>query len=268
MIVLMHILIAAISLALLLGHLDRLFFKENGSFSPSHIIPNWEKLHPPTSSHPHEAPPTESYKYLTKGLEAFVFVSSQGDHVIKFPRLPRSARKYHWRNRTSEAKKIDRYLASIQSIYLEIGSLTGLEGVHLAPSSLPFSISVDDRLGRTHKLPGHQLPFYTQIWADPYFPTFASSSPKEKQALIQKTIGLYSSLYDRGFVDRDPIFEKNLGVAKGEPLILDIGGITKGKLGPKKVSLEEMTLSLKSYLQDRAPEFLPVYIHAIDSACK
>jgi len=244
----MRILLPFFLFALIVGRLDRHFFKENGSFCPSHILPKWSQL--PTI--PTTAPPSplldQPFTYIGKGLEYFVFESQDEKYVLKLFRLPKNLRRYSLHRGKTPHPKLNRRFKSVQLCAEQLPRETQLLYAHLSPTDTLPPIQLIDKLGHTWSLPLDQLPFLIQAKGTPYFSYFDKlSNPKP---LIRDTIQLFKTLYAKGISDQDPIFEKNYGIHNGKPFIMDIGGLQKTTpLPPEEKYLRNMTQSLFTKLE-------------------
>ncbi|MDN3506166.1 MAG: hypothetical protein P0S96_02950 [Simkaniaceae bacterium] len=253
-----YVSIAFFVLMAVFAKLDRHFFKSNDSFCPKFIFPNWSRL-PQLSTKPRDVSNilSQRFRYLTKGKQSFVFLSEDGKWVLKLPRLPRAKMRYalHF-----DAKKpfFENALLHGKSIYEELEKETGVVYAHLKPSQQFNPVLLIDQYGQNYSLDPNDLPFFLQKRGEDFFTFFAGL--KDPTTLIEKTISLFSSLYDKGFIDRDPILDKNFGVIDGSPFIMDIGQLEKcDHLPSRREYLEEMTQSLAEKLQRESPDLYKYY---------
>jgi len=250
--------IAFLILVAVFAKLDRHFFKTNDSFCPKFIFPNWSRI-PQLETKPSDTSKilSQSFRYLTKGKQSFVFLSEDGKWILKFPRLPRAKMRHalHF-----EAKKpfFENALIHGKSIYEELEEETGIVYAHLKPSENLENVHLIDQYSQSYYLDLNDLPFFLQKCGEDFFSIFARL--EDPKALIEKTISLFSSLYDKGFIDRDSIFDKNFGVVEGAPFIMDIGQLEKcDELPPRGEYLSEMTQSLGGKLQRESPDLYEYY---------
>lgn len=245
-------------LVAVVSRLDRYFFKQNDSFCPKHIFPNWSRL-PQFETKPNEVDEilSQPFTYLTKGKQCFVFLSQDQKWVLKFPRLPRSKMCYSF-SRSTPNPFFERALKNGKWIYEELGSETGIIYAHLKPSQHLGSIHLIDRFQQHYYLSLDDLPFFIQKYGENFFSFFEKL--KDPKPLIANTVQLFANLYEKGFIDRDPILDKNFGVVDGLPFIIDIGQLEKcEKLPPRTEYLYEMTQSLGGKLERESPHLYQFY---------
>ncbi len=256
-----YVLIPFLFAFLAFARLDRLFFKANASFCPKHVIPNWSRCPQYTtpSSPQVDEILNQQFTYLTKGKQSFVFVSEDQKWVIKLVRLPRYAMRYSRKGSVSSISFLSKTLEGCKWAYEALSEETGVVYAHLGPTDdLHCSINLIDQLGRKYSFSADSIPFVVQKFGKPFFPVFdAEKNPTE---LIEKTVQLFSSLYDKGFIDRDSILDKNFGVIDTAPFIIDIGQLEKiDTLPPRSEYLLEMTHSLGVKLLRESPQLYSYY---------
>ncbi len=237
--------------------LDRYFFKTNDSFCPKFISPIWSRC-PQIETQSTLDPKIldQPFVYLTKGEQSFIFLSADRKWILKFPRLPRSVRSTFRKKGVS--KKFETFLKNGNLVCEELGNETGLVYAHLKPSDEFGEISLWDRYGHEHVLPLDTLPFFVQKYGEEYFSAFAKS--EDPKSLIRKTVDLFNSLYEKGFIDRDPILDKNFGVIDGNPFIIDTGQLEKCEdLPSREEYLKLMMGSLEGFLSRESPPLHEFY---------
>ncbi len=250
------------------ARLDRFFFKANGSFCPSFVMPIWSRCPKYSSETPEQVSALldQPFTYLTKGKQSFVFLSADKQWVIKFFRLPRYVRKWTLKGK----KKSLPFLAQTMEAFLWSQKLfqneTGVLYAHLEPTKhLPICTTLIDRFGHHYKFDLNDIPFAVQKAGVPFFSVFTQLGEEETKDMILQCIQLYANLYDHGFTDDDPIYEKNFGMEGGRPMIIDTGQIIRAdNLPDKKTHLRNMTHSLDHYLKNHCPKHYEFYLQAIN----
>jgi len=120
-----------------------------------------------------------------------------------------------------------------------------------------------DTFGIKYVLDLDILPFAIQKYGKPFFCVFDPLDQNAAKKVIAKTISLFAHLHRRGFIDRDPIFDKNFGICENAPFIMDVGQLEKSEnLPPLKEYILEMTQSLRGNLARESPE-LCTYYHSL-----
>ena len=256
-------LVIPIFLVAVFAKLDRYFFKENAYFCPSCIHPRWGRC-PQFETKEREGIEQildQPFHYFSQGKQSFVFASQDGKWVIKFVRLPRYVKLANLKGKKSSLPFLEATLKSFKFCYEELFEETGIIYAHARPTTLfDQQIELTDHLGAPHSFNLDQLPFVVQHRGEDFFTTLESLSKENAKTLIRKTIDLFSTLYDKGFIDRDPILDKNFGVREGQPFILDVGQLERIDTPmTKKQYLEEMTISMHTYLSQHAPDLFVFY---------
>jgi hypothetical protein len=196
----------------------------------------------------------QPYTYLTKGKQSFVFLSEDKKWVIKFFRLPRHLRRLSLKSPSERSPLFFQTLNNSKGAYEDLSEETGVLYSHLSPcDSVGVHIHLIDKFKQAYFLPLDELPFVVQKYGEDFFSALDKSPHPEK--LLEQTVQLFTTLYNKGYIDRDPIFEKNFGVVDHAPFIIDIGQVEKAsELPPKEEYLAEMTHSLHVKLQRESPK--------------
>lgn len=242
-------------LILSFGCIDRYFFKQNDSFCLKQIFPKWAHLvHFETelSNEIHHIL-QQPFGYLCKGKQSFVFVSQDGQWVLKFPRLSREEMRLSWKS-----KRKSSFQKATKTVFEDLQEEAGLIYVHYQPTKILGKTLFIDHLGSEYLLPLDDFPFYLQKHGENFFSYFDhSEAPK---ILIEKTIQLFTSLYDKKIIDQDPLLETNFGIAEGSPFLLDFGQCEfSDSLPGREQYLLQMTHSLGSKLLRESPELYDYY---------
>lgn len=242
-----------------LGTLDRFFFKLNGSFAPKCILPNWSYC----PSFPTEEKPdldgvfSQSFSYLTKGRQSFVFLSEDLQWIVKFPRLPKGFR-LKGGHPLKNPSSFRSFLENGSLVAQELKQETGVVYAHLEPTKGLGKIHLVDQFGEHYHLPLDLIPFFVQRRGELFFSTLDRES--DPRNLIERTVTFFSSLYEKGFIDHDPIFDKNFGVIAGSPAILDFGQIELIQEAIERGEyLKLMTQSLEGKIKRDFPEHYAFY---------
>ncbi|MGE0199207.1 MAG: hypothetical protein AB7N99_04140 [Simkaniaceae bacterium] len=186
---------------------------------------------------------SERYHYLASGSQSYVFISADGNYILKFFKhkrwrmhpfyealpLPPSleAKRKRWKQKKEET--VQATFASCILSYLHFRNETGLFYVHLNPTShLKRTLIVKDRLGLTHKIPLDTIPFLMQkraIPTDQYLLSLKKTGDlKKAQQAIDDL--LHFTLYraQKGYSDKDPHLIRNFGFIKDHVVEIDVGG--------------------------------------------
>ncbi len=222
------------------------------------------------------APPLEAgtkailqgkFTYLGRGLQSFVFLSSDQKYVLKifnnrYQRkifwlqfLPgcRGKQLYHW-------QKLEKTFHSYEIAYQELQAQTGLLYAHLNPTDqLGSTAIVVDKLGIEHPLLLDRIAFLLQKKVDPLY---AKLTAWKQQGEIEKAkrgiralVQLLKDRFDKGIADHDPLLRTNFGFIDEQPFQIDVGAFAKEEpISDPKEELLRIVASLKDWIQHNYPE--------------
>lgn len=237
-----------------------------------------EKISAPLSYNSKGAFPKEkissTFRFLGRGRQSFVFVSEDGDTVLKFfdqtyfqmPWYASFSKKW----KESEINKrelrkqfyLNSYLLAEEFLKEETGTLY----VHLGlTQSLP-SIRLIDRASRTFTVDLNQLPFVLQKRASPLY---ASINSHNLHLVVHNFIDLVKKRMALNIVDQEHDVEHNFGMREGQILYLDPGRLSKGEFkGPDRLNQEwwSATHRFRDWLKEKYPEIIPFFDSQIAAA--
>lgn len=216
----------------------------------------------------------QSYTYLGKGCQAYVFESKDGKYVVKFFKYQRFRLKpweeyipfyedYRKRKLKHKQEKLERFLLSWVVAYNDLKEETGLVFVHLnKTTTLNHRLSIQDKLGLHNELDLDQLQFCIQRKAEMLATALlrlkAENKLEDAKQLAAKTLNLLINDYKRGFVDNDPALMQNTGVVDGNPIHVDIGQLVHDEQAKNpdyyKPLYDAKAAELHRWLQDHYPE--------------
>jgi hypothetical protein len=192
----------------------------------------------------------QSYTYLAKGRQCFVFQSADQKYVLKLFNHNR------FDFPIQKAKRLGRKEATFFSYKLAYDFLfedCGLVAVHLVPSEKLPPVELHDRTGGVHLLDLTSLPFILQKKADLYFDHLPSlplaSAISEIVSFVDRRLAL-------GILDQDVDLSINLGWLDGKPLLIDPGRL---ELGMRAGELKRETRRLEKWISHHHPEALEIY---------
>lgn len=245
----------ALALTLLVitfARLNRIFFKQNGSFRLERIMAQLEVPSDTTPPLPSKTAEIlkQTFYYLDKGNECFVFISEDQKWVVKFIRMDRC-------HNLKEA--LDRF----DQAHHELPHETRVIYAHTKKTRHLPKVRLVDRLSNAYHLDLNQLPFLIQRAGVPYFEALENSSAPVE--ILEKTVQIYSDLHDKRIIDADSIFEKNVGVVDNTPFIIDVGHLAKMTTPLSRNDyLDKMLVSLKDHLAKNFPQLHQVYKNLLD----
>jgi len=192
-------------------------------------------------------------KFLAMGSQCFVFTSQDERYVIKI--CKGSIHKDFFSAEKRKQKEAD--FLSYSLAYHLLARQSQFVFLHLnTTKNLQTTLKLIDPLGIAHFLDADHTAFYIQkkaILLSEYLKTLPSS---EFEPFMKKLMNLAGSSFEQGLQIRD-IQPKNIGVADGEPIWLDLGRIRKKEelLDAKrqKEELRKYCSHLKKLLKDTDP---------------
>jgi hypothetical protein len=218
----------------------------------------------------------QSFTYLGKGRQSFVFESADGKTVLKFFnqkyfQLPWYAYlpfPKEWQRKEKEKRALRKhfYLHSYQIASEKLKEETGILYVHLSstPLDLP-NIQATDKASGAYVLNLNQLPFVLQKKGIPFYLALDASYTKEGMEGLKRDIGLWieviSQRIDQKIADADHDVEHNWAMLDGKPFHLDPGRLyfDEGLFEPERLKEEwwSATHSFRKWLKKRYPEAVP-----------
>lgn len=220
---------------------------------------------------------SQPYRYLGKGCQSYVFLSDDGQYVIKFfkyqrfrlqpwlihfPSLPAIV-KYREEKIEKKREKLDRFFQSWKLAFEDLKDETGLVFVHLNKTQdLQKKLQIVDKLGLSHEVDLDQMEFCVQRRADMLCTTLLNYKERgdlsSAQQLIQNLLALILSEYHRGLADNDHALMQNTGVREGKPMHVDVGQFVHNEfIKDPTVYYQELftkTYKFKLWLREAYPE--------------
>ena len=191
-----------------------------------------------------------TYSYLTCGSQSFVFVSSQGQYVVKFFKhkrwrvnsfldqipLPPSLhmKKEKWKQKKQTAVRSTYNSCKIS--YTKLHDETGIIYLHLNKTNhLNKILVIRDRIGRNYKLNLDEFAFIVQknvTTTDKYLLALRKRGDlKEAEKSIRNLLNFTLQRATEGYSDKDPHLIYNFGFINDQIVEIDLGGFHQD---PKK----------------------------------
>lgn len=283
-------------IVLFLYGVGRLYYGITGGFLESNISsdfsfqPHWEvRSLLPEEQREYIQAIEQSYTYLGKGCQSYVFASEDGRYVIKFfkyqryrlqpwlayfPPLP-AIIKYREEKRAKKCNKLDGFVQSWKLAFEQLKDETGLVFVHLNKTDhLNKTVTLYDKIGLRHTVDLDKMEFCIQRRATMLCETLLELKDKgdflEAQRIVHRFLTMVLSEYARGLADNDHALMQNTGVAQGIPVHIDVGQFVQNEaVKNPEVFHQELftkTYKFKLWLQEHYPElatYLEEQLHQI-----
>ena len=269
---------------LFLVKIDRFFLKKNNGFCLHYILsdvpsdPLWKA----EASAPHDIL-QQSFSYLGKGSQTYVFESQDQKYVLKFYKFPSHMRKIGWlkhpfayqtdaKRRKIKEHNLDRFHLSYTSYFLswkELQKETGVLYVHLNPTEhLLTPIRLTDKLGMHYEVPADKMGFILQRKASPLLPTLRAAMKEGDDVLCKKIIDgvmhVITARCQKGISDLDAMHHNNYGWLDGHAIHIDVGRFVRDDTvkTPEgcRNEITRITQSLNDFLAKESPALHQYYL--------
>ncbi len=232
-----------------------------GGFSESNI----QSFHQEDSHYAVRAPTREedalaqeilkqSFSYLGKGCQSYVFVSEDGRHVLKFFKYHRVQPPYWlsyltfipyiesiWKAKVEDKeKKLGLILTGCKVSFEDLQDTTGVVYFHKNKTPAPQRcVTIFDKLGCEHRIPLENIDFLLQkrVYSMPAVldEALKEGDTERVRAILSSMLGLIASECSRGMIDKDRAILQNMGVINGKEAIrMDVGQMTYRPNAAKK----------------------------------
>lgn len=225
---------------------------------------------------------SQSYHYLGKGCQSYVFLSEDGSFVIKFFKYQRftpqkwldyfsfipTIEQYRLRKIEEKKRKLENIFTSWKLAFDELQPETGLVYVHLnKTTNLNKNLTIFDKMGIQHVLPIDHYEFLIQkrasMLTDHLSEKMESGQIDLAKGLLDQLFSTLLSEYRRGLGDNDHALMQNTGVLEGMPIHIDVGQFVKKEtFKDLKVQQQELfnkTYKFRIWLKKRYPD-LALYL--------
>lgn len=203
---------------------------------------------------------SQPFSYLTRGGQAFVFVSQDGQYVLKLMK----GRYYalydalHLNKRKEKAlRKLERDALSYSLAYEKAPDLTAMVYLHLRKEdSFHHKVKLIDKLGIAHLVDLNTTTFLIQKRGESMQERLQRQEPQEAQKTIAAFVKTMKEAALRGIADDDPGLYRNFGFVGDTPFFIDVGRLMQ--VEPHvTVDLDKMTQRFRRFLNDQYPSLIP-----------
>lgn len=210
----------------------------------------------------------QSFTYLARGKQSFVFASEDGKYVLKLLNnhyqwnicLLNLLPPLSWRNAqlAYNLKKKQLTLQSYELAQHELHDETGVIYLHLKNTDhLKQTATIRDKLGIAHTIDLDKTAFILQKRAIPAYAQLEewikhSETAKAKEAIVS-LLALLHTRIQKQIADKDPLIRTNVGFLNGKALFLDLGPFSKNLVQDPDSEIYKITRSLKHWLESHDP---------------
>jgi hypothetical protein len=262
----------------------RLYYRLTGGFTIGNIVsdlsydPRWklrELSHEEKEKINHIL--DQEFNYLGKGCQAYVFLSQDGDYVLKFFKYQRFRHQrwldyltfiptmdcYLQQKRKRKQEKLENVFKSWKIAFEDLREETGVVYAHLNKTDdLNKILVIRDKLGLVHHLDLDKIEFLLQKRANMLCPTLKEMMEKDDitsaKNVIDQLIAMLIFEYQRGFADNDHALMQNTGVLAGAPIHVDVGQLIHNDIvkdpSVYRTELFNKTYKFRKWLEGRFPE--------------
>lgn len=219
----------------------------------------------------------QPYFYLGKGCQSYVFVSQDGNYVIKFLKhqhfrpqkwinlftvIP-AIEQYQLAKKKEKQDKLNKVLNSWKLSFDSLQKETGVVYAHINKSSdWNQTIAIRDKMGLTHSLQIDDFEFLLQRKATMLCrhldALMTQGKDREAEILIDRLMAMLLAEYTSGFADNDHALMQNTGVLEGWPIHIDVGQLIRNPIvqDPQvlKQEIYDKTYLFSVWLQKHYPE--------------
>jgi len=203
---------------------------------------------------------SQKFSYLGCGAQSYVFFSEDGKSVLKLfknkrfeaplwvkllPPLPYKVKKLQ-----AKQDNLIKDFTSYQIAYNELRDETGLLLVHLDPTPLHYTVTIQDRLVHLG-----DYAFILQKRGELVYSSLEQDIKNGRLANAKQSISslvrLLKQRCNKGVADRDPNFRKNYAFLAAEAIEIDIGRFSHTEVLTPKIPYD-----FKEWLGGLSPELL------------
>lgn len=219
----------------------------------------------------------QKFTYLGKGCQSYVFLSEDGNYVLKFFKYQRFrpqtwleyidfipfVKEYRLGKIEKKKRKLENVFRSWKIAFENLKDETGLIFVHLNKTETNHkTMLIYDKMGFEHQIPLDEMEFLVQRKAQMLCATIKelmeSGKSGEAKQLLRRIIDTLLSEYSRGLADNDHALMQNTGVYEGRPVHIDVGQFVFNEEVKKpevyKKELFNKTYKFRIWLEERYPE--------------
>lgn len=279
-----RVLFIFLGISLAVFGLARLYYNLTDDFriaNITHIFPYREEwATPPLAPNEQQlldAILSQKFHYLAKGAQSYVFLSEDGEHVIKFFKFKHLRpswfftnaaalglfQDYHTKLAARKERKLWGVFGAHKLAYDFDRDESGLFYIQLNVEGNPVRyVTVRDKIGIERTINLEKITFIVQKRGEPLREVLRMHLDKGDiqgaEDRLSKIFDMYAAEYSRGFYDHDHGVMRNIGFAGELPIHLDVGKLSPAEeMKEKTIARADALLvanNIKIWLQKSYPQ--------------
>ncbi|MDN3507832.1 MAG: hypothetical protein P0S94_02800, partial [Simkaniaceae bacterium] len=190
----------------------------------------------------------QPYTYLASGSQSFVFISQDGNYILKFFRENRWKPRYFGKNASRLEGRAATY-ASVKEAFAHLRDESALIALHLTKTSELGTVIIHDKNHIAHTIDLNTVAFAVQKRAMNLGEYLETASYEKGKAVIDEVLALMKRRFAHGLRDKDPHPINNFGVIDERVVDIDIGGFARDpSKGETYFYFEELEITRKKLL--------------------
>ncbi|MDB2613539.1 hypothetical protein N9Y92_00075 [Chlamydiales bacterium] len=181
------------------------------------------------------SPLNQKFTYLGKGCQSYVFLSNDGQYVLKFfkfkhltPPLWTYFLPFGEGAIKKKEEKRNHLFNGCAIAFRHCMDECGLVAMHLVKEKVPFKeVDLIDKMGFHHTIDPSQYAFYIQRFGHSFLNKITTSESSDLKKIILDVICLMKKRSLKGVRDCDPALIQNLAIVDGAPIFIDLGQFIK-----------------------------------------
>ena len=225
----------------------------------------------------------QPFTYLGKGAQSYVFVSQDGNYVLKFFKF-KHLRPSWWlkvlppfsifqsikeRSQSKKERKLHDLFSGYELAFSRNCKNSALLFLHLSSTSfLHQSIALTDKIGKKHLVHADQEIFLLQkkgtTLRDRLSQTLDLGQLHLTKQAIASVLAMYVAEYQMGIYDRDHGVLDNIGFIEESPFHLDTGKLTEDESLKEKTIYQQDLQIVIWQIEQWIQKNYPIYFDQID----
>lgn len=194
---------------------------------------------------------SQTFTYLNRGAQSYVFVSADNQYVIKFFRFDRLKEDHE--------QKINELFHACKLAYCKAKDETGILYLHLnqTKDQLP-KMHIIGPLGQKISLSADDYRFVVQKKVTSFQDSILSLDPELVRKRLDSFIAILQSRLNKGIRNSDPAVIRNFGFLGDVAVEIDFGNYSE-KPTSKEKEFAQYTGKLRAWLKENAPEWVEYF---------